>query len=75
MFTPFMFKNRPDQVSFQLNEMVEKLNSMEGAIRILSEDRKNVIIIGNQPINPQTGEPYSFGIHTYEIRGDRLEEI
>ena len=36
---------------------------------------KNVIIIGNQPVNPQTGSPYSFGIHTYEIKGDRLEEI
>ena len=75
MFSPFMIKARPDQFCHQLNEMETKLEDMGGSIRILSEDRKNVIIIGNQPVNPQTGKPYSFGIHTYKILGDRLEEV
>ena len=75
MFSPFMIKARPDQFCYQLNEMEAKLEAMGGSIRILSEDRKNVIIIGNQPKNPQTGQPYSFGIHTYRIKGDRLEEV
>lgn len=75
MIDPFMLRKRPDQTSMELNGMLAKLRSMEKSIKVMSEDKKTVIIIGNQPINPTTGRPYSFGIHTYRIKGDRLEEI
>lgn len=74
-FDPFMLRARPDQTSAELNEMLDRLNALQSTIRVVSKDKKNVIIIGEQPVNPQTGRPYSFGIHTYEIKGDRLEEI
>lgn len=74
-FTPFMLKGRPDQSVDTLNQMIARLEELNDHIHIVSADKKNVIIIGNQPINPSTGLPYSFGIHTYQIKGDRLEEI
>lgn len=74
-FDSWSLKNRPDQTVSKLNEMFDSLNGMKKSIKIMSEDNKNVIIIGNQPINPSTGKPYSFGIHTYQVLGDRLEEI
>ena len=74
-FDAFMLRGRPDQTSALLNEMLDRLNSLEHSIRVVSKDKKNVIIIGEQPVNPSTGLPYSFGIHTYRIKGDRLEEI
>lgn len=74
-FDSWSLKNRPDQTVGKLNEMLSSLNGMRKSIKIMSEDNKNVIIIGNQPINPSTGKPYSFGIHTYKVLGDRLEEI
>lgn len=73
--TSNMFKYRPDQTIYALNELLDRIDGMQNSIRVISEDRKNVIIIGNQPINPNTGKPYSFGIHTYRVLGDRLEEI
>ena len=75
MIDPFMLRKRPDQTAYQLNNMMSELSMMRKSVRIMSDDRKNVIIIGNQPVNPDTGKPYSFGIHTYEVKGDRLEEI
>lgn len=75
MITPEMFRRRPDQTAMQINDALLQLLSMKNTIRVVSRDEKNVIIIGEQPVNPQTGKPYSFGIHTYEIKGDRLEEI
>ena len=74
-FDSYMLRNRPDQTVEQLNEMQELLSLMQHTVRVVSKDRKFVIIIGEQPVNPSTGEPYSFGIHTYQILGDRLEEI
>lgn len=74
-FTSWALSHRPDQTVDALNEMLEQIIEMKSQLRIVSKDKKNVIIIGNQPVNPQTGRPYSFGIHTYEIKGDRLEEI
>ena len=74
-FDSFMLRNRPDQTVEQLNNMQEMLALMRNTVRVVSKDRKFVIIIGEQPVNPSTGEPYSFGIHTYQILGDRLEEI
>lgn len=74
-FDPFMLRGRPDQTSALLNEMLARLIRMQSSIRVVSKDKKNVIIIGEQPVNPATGRPYSFGIHTYRIKGDRLEEI
>ena len=68
-------RHRPDQTVWSLNEMKDEIAHMKHSIRILSEDKSNVIIIGNQPINPSTGKPYSFGIHTYKVLGDRLEEV
>lgn len=75
MIDPFMLRKRPDQTSYQLNNMMNELAVMRKSVRIMSDDNKNVIIIGNQPVNPSTGKPYSFGIHTYKVLGDRLEEI
>jgi len=75
MFDSFSPKKRPDQTVYKLNDIAEVLQGMKRTIRVVSDDNKNVIIIGNQPINPATGKPYSFGIHTYEIKGDRLEEV
>ena len=74
-FDPFVFRARPDQASEILNEMLDRLDSLQNSIRVVSKDKKNVIIIGEQPVNPNTGKPYDFGIHTYQIKGDRLEEI
>lgn len=74
-FDPFMLRARPDQTSAELNEMLDRLNALQSSIRVVSKDKRSCIIIGEQPVNPQTGRPYSFGIHTYEIKGDRLEEI
>lgn len=73
--TPFMLRRRPDQTSYTLNNLLSEVEKMKGQIAVTSTDKKNVIIIGNQPTNPTTGRPYSFGIHTYRILGDRLEEI
>ena len=56
-FTSWMFRNRPDQTVDTLNEMLTRLDSLNSSIRVVSKDKKNVIIIGNQPVNPQTGRP------------------
>lgn len=74
-FDPFTLRARPDQTSAELNDMLDRLNALQNSVRVMSKDKKNVIIIGEQPVDPTTGLPYSFGIHTYEIKGDRLEEI
>lgn len=74
-FDAYMLRHRPDQTVDELNEMLDRLNLMQSSIRIVSKDKKNVIIIGEQPVNPSTGQPYSFGIHTYQLLGDRLEEV
>lgn len=73
-FDSFSLKKRPDQTAQALNAMFSNLEQMQQTVKVLSKDRKQVIIIGNQPVNPVTGRPYSFGIHTYNIKGDRLEE-
>lgn len=74
-FDSWMLKHRPDQTVDQLNQMQDQLDLMRSSIRIVSKDKKNVIIVGEQPVNPSTGKPYSFGIHTYKLLGDRLEEM
>lgn len=74
-FDPFTLRARPDQTAYTLNEILDRLNELHHSIKVMSDDKKNVIIIGNQPINPDTGKPYSFGIHTYRVLGDRLEEV
>lgn len=75
MISSWDLRNRPDQTVRTLNDALNVLSGMRKSIKIISEDNKNVIIIGNQPTDPSTGKPYSFGIHTYKILGDRLEEI
>lgn len=72
-FTSWSLKRRPDQTTFSMNKVADKVESMGATIRILSEDGKNVIIIGNQPINPTTRKPYKFGIRKYAVKGDRLD--
>ena len=74
-FTSSGMRRAPDQTSFQLNELRQKMESNRGSIRVVSEDGKNVIIIGNQPINPTTKKPYNYGINRYAVKGDRLELI
>ena len=73
--TSYSLKYRPDQTVYTLNQLMDKVNSLDSSIKVLSEDKSAIIIIGNQPTNPSTGKPYSFGIHTYRVLGDRLEEI
>ena len=75
MFDSFMLRKRPDQTAYTLNQILDELQGMRKSIKVMSNDGKNVIIIGNQPINPSTKKPYSFGIHTYRVKGDRLEEV
>lgn len=75
IFTPFTLKGRPEQTAEQLNEMLERLERMRSSIILKSKDDNVIMILGNQPTNPATGKPYSFGIHTYRRLGDRLEEI
>ena len=75
MISSWDLKNRPDQTVRTLNDALEALSAMKKSIKIVSDDNKKVIIIGNQPTDPETGKPYPFGIHTYKILGDRLEEI
>ena len=75
MITPFMLRYRPDQTAQTLNGIVSRLDSLESSIMVVSKDKKQAIVIGNQPTNPETGKPYEFGIRTYRIKGDRLEEI
>lgn len=74
-FNSYDLKKRPDQTVYDLNQILLALEQIQSSLRIKSADGKNVIIIGNQPINPSTGKPYSFGIHTYQVLGDRLEEV
>lgn len=74
-FNSYDLKKRPDQTVYDLNQILLALEKIQSSLRIKSADGKNVIIIGNQPINPSTGKPYSFGIHTYQVLGDRLEEV
>lgn len=74
-FNSYDLKKRPDQTVYDLNQILARLDQIQNSLRIKSADGKNVIIIGNQPINPSTGKPYSFGIHTYQVLGDRLEEV
>lgn len=74
-FNSYDLKKRPDQTVYDLNQILLALEQIQSSLRIKSKDGKNVIIIGNQPINPSTGKPYSFGIHTYQVLGDRLEEV
>ena len=47
-FNSYDLKKRPDQTVFDLNELAQALTSMQSTIRIVSQDKKNVIIIGNQ---------------------------
>lgn len=74
-FNSYDLKKRPDQTVYDLNQILLALEQIQSSLRIKSKDGRNVIIIGNQPINPSTGKPYSFGIHTYQVLGDRLEEV
>lgn len=74
MFTSYKLKHRPDQTVYDLNQISSLLQGMRRSIRIVSDDNKNVIIIGGgHPIDPNTGKPYSFGIRKYRIKGDKLE--
>lgn len=74
-FTPFMLHGRPDQTAYQLNVILDQLDSMRESIVLKSKDDNVIMVLGNQPIDQSTGKPFSFGIHTYRTLGDRLEEI
>ena len=75
MITSDMLKKRPDQTAYQLNVILDKLETMERSIVLKSEDGSVIMVLGVQPIDPTTNKPYSFGIHQYRVLGDRLEEI
>lgn len=75
MFTPYGLRRRPDQTVFSMNELAKLLAEMQTTIRVVSKDKKHVIIIGEQPLNSVTKKQYAFGIKKYEVKGDRLELI
>lgn len=72
-FTSGALRKLPDQTVYGMNELRQEVAAARSSLRITSDDGKNVIIIGNQPIDPSTKKPYDFGIKKYEIKGDRLE--
>lgn len=74
-FTSHGMRKAPDQMVYGLNELRQEVAAARSSLRIVSEDGKNVIIIGNQPIDPTTKRPYAFGINRYAVKGDRLELI
>lgn len=74
-FTSYGMRKAPDQTTFRLNEMRQLMESSKGSIRVVSEDKNDILVIGNQPINPTTKKPYPFGICRYAVKGDRLELI
>ena len=74
-FTSHGMRKAPDQTVFGMNELRQQMAAARSSLRLVSEDGKNVIIIGNQPIDPTTKRPYPFGINRYAVKGDRLELI
>ena len=74
-FTSSGMRHAPDQTVYGMNELRHQVASTRATLRVVSEDGKNVIIIGNQPIDPTTKKPYPFGIRSYAVKGDRLELI
>ena len=74
-FTSSGLRRAPDQTVFGMNELRQQMAATRSSLRITSEDGKDVIIIGNQPIDPTTKKPYPFGIIRYAVKGDRLELI
>lgn len=74
-FTSNGMRRAPDQTVFRLNEIRQQLSRSRSTLAVVSKDGKNVIIIGEQPINPTTKKPYDFGINRYAVKGDRLELI
>ena len=74
-FTSSGMRHAPDQTTFRLNEMRQQMESNRGSIHVVSEDKNDIIVIGNQPIDPTTKKPYPFGIRRYAVKGDRLESI
>ena len=74
-FTSSALRKAPDQTVFGMNQLRQEIAAARSSLRLWSEDGKNVIIIGNQPIDPTTKKPYAFGIKSYAVKGDRLELI
>lgn len=74
-FTSSGMRHAPDQTVYRMNELRQQMESNKGSIRVVSEDGDDIIVIGNQPINPATHKPYPFGIRKYAVKGDRLELI
>ena len=72
-FTSSALRRAPDQTVFGMNQLRQEVAAARSSLRITSEDGKDVIILGNQPIDPSTKKPYAFGIKKYKIKGDRLE--
>ena len=74
-FTSGALRKLPDQTVYGMNELRQEVAAARSSLRITSDDGKNVIIIGNQPIDPATRKAYPFGIRKYAVKGDRLELI
>lgn len=72
-FTSHGMRHSPDQTVYGMNELRQQMAAARSSLRLVSEDGKDVIILGNQPIDPSTKRPYAFGIKKYAIKGDRLE--
>ena len=74
-FTSNGLHRAPDQTVYRLNEIRQQIARSRSFIPVISKDGKDVIIIGEQPINPTTKKPYPFGIRRYAVKGDRFELI
>lgn len=71
-FTSRGLRKAPDQTVFNLNELASQLRGERGSFRIVSADGSAMIVIGNQPMDPDTRKPYPFGVRRYIVKGDRL---
>lgn len=74
-FTSRGMRRTPDQTVYGLNQLSSAIEGMKSSLRITSSDGSDIIVIGNQPIDPTTKQPYPFGIRRYAVKGDRLELI
>lgn len=71
-FTSKAMRRSPDQTVYGLNQLAQNIREMQSSIRLSSEDGSVIIVIGTQPMNPDTKKPYEFGVRRYLVKGDRL---
>lgn len=68
------FTKQKDQTTYLLNKQLKKMSDASTQSRIFSADKKQVLILGEQPVN-SAGITKSFGVHLYAVKGDTLESL